>query len=41
MIGADVIVSGCYGHSRLREWAFGGITRTLMSEGGITRILSN
>ena len=41
MIGADLLVSGAYGHSRLREWAFGGITRTLMSEGGISRFLSN
>ena len=27
---ADVIVAGAYGHSRLREWAFGGVTRHLM-----------
>lgn len=24
--GADLIVSGGYGHSRLREWVFGGVT---------------
>jgi nucleotide-binding universal stress UspA family protein len=24
--GADLIVSGAYGHSRLREWVFGGVT---------------
>lgn len=24
--GADLIVAGAYGHSRLREWAFGGVT---------------
>lgn len=41
MIGADLIVSGAYGHSRLREWAFGGVTRTLMAEHGINRLLSN
>ena len=23
-MGADLIVAGAYGHSRLREWAFGG-----------------
>ena len=29
-IGADLIVSGGYGHSRLREWALGGVTRHLL-----------
>lgn len=24
--GADLVVAGAYGHSRLREWAFGGVT---------------
>jgi nucleotide-binding universal stress UspA family protein len=24
---ADVVVAGAYGHSRLREWVFGGVTR--------------
>lgn len=24
--GADLIVAGAYGHGRLREWAFGGVT---------------
>ena len=28
--GADVIVAGAYGHSRLREWALGGMTRDLL-----------
>lgn len=27
---ADLIVSGAYGHSRIREWAFGGVTRELL-----------
>ncbi|TGQ64713.1 universal stress protein [Mesorhizobium sp. M00.F.Ca.ET.186.01.1.1] len=39
-IHADLIVSGAYGHSRLREWAFGGITRTLVEESGIGRFMS-
>jgi nucleotide-binding universal stress UspA family protein len=29
-IGADLIVSGGYGHSRLREWVLGGVTRHLL-----------
>ncbi|MCG9917072.1 MAG: universal stress protein [Phenylobacterium sp.] len=31
-IGADLIVAGAYGQSRLREWVFGGVTRTLMDQ---------
>jgi nucleotide-binding universal stress UspA family protein len=27
---ADLIVCGAYGHSRAREWAFGGVTRDLL-----------
>ena len=26
---ADLTVAGAYGHSRLREWALGGVTRDL------------
>lgn len=29
-LGADLIVSGGYGHSRLNEWVFGGVTRNLL-----------
>ena len=29
--GAELIVSGGYGHSRFREWALGGVTRDLLS----------
>jgi nucleotide-binding universal stress UspA family protein len=28
--GADVIVAGAYGHSRMREWILGGVTRDLL-----------
>jgi nucleotide-binding universal stress UspA family protein len=27
---ADIIVAGAYGHSRMREWALGGVTRDLL-----------
>lgn len=30
-IGADFIVMGAYGHSRLREWALGGTTRDVLN----------
>lgn len=29
-IGADLIVAGGYGHTRLGEWIFGGVTRDLL-----------
>jgi nucleotide-binding universal stress UspA family protein len=29
-IQADLIVVGGYGHSRLREWMLGGVTRELL-----------
>ncbi|WP_314956302.1 universal stress protein [Bradyrhizobium cosmicum] len=28
---ADMIVAGAYGHSRLREWVFGGVTANLLT----------
>ncbi|HWA61270.1 MAG TPA: universal stress protein [Caulobacteraceae bacterium] len=31
--GADLIVAGGYGHSRLREWILGGVTRDLIADG--------
>jgi nucleotide-binding universal stress UspA family protein len=40
-IGGDLIVAGAYGHSRLREWAFGGMTRSLLGGGVLNRLLSN
>ena len=27
---ADVVVAGIYGHNRMREWVFGGVTRDLL-----------
>lgn len=38
---AGLIVSGGFGHSRVREWAFGGATRTMISDESIHRLLSN
>ena len=31
-IGADLLVTGLYGHSRVREVVFGGVTQSLMTE---------
>jgi nucleotide-binding universal stress UspA family protein len=29
-LGADLLVMGCYGHSRAREWMLGGASRTVL-----------
>ena len=29
-LDADLLVMGCYGHSRAREWVLGGATRTVL-----------
>ena len=39
-IHADLIVPSAYGHSCLREWAFGGLTRTLIEEGDVNPSMS-
>jgi nucleotide-binding universal stress UspA family protein len=40
-LGADLIVSGGYGHSRAREMVFGGVTRTLIQEMTVPMLLSH
>jgi nucleotide-binding universal stress UspA family protein len=37
---ADLLVMGAYGHSQLREWMFGGITRTVLYEAGLPVLMS-
>ena len=39
--GANLVVAGAFGHSRLREWAFGGVTRTLLHKGDRCAMLSH
>lgn len=39
--GIDLVVSGGYGHSRMREWLFGGMTRNLLAANRLNRLLSN
>ena len=29
-LDADLLVMGCYGHSRAREWVLGGVSRTVL-----------
>jgi nucleotide-binding universal stress UspA family protein len=40
-IGADLIVIGGYGHSRIREFAFGGVTHTLLTTMTVPVFLSH
>jgi nucleotide-binding universal stress UspA family protein len=37
----DLIVAGGYGHSRFREWLFGGVTNDLLKANNISRLFSN
>jgi nucleotide-binding universal stress UspA family protein len=39
--GADLIVAGAYGHSRLGEWMFGGMTRDLLATSPICCLMSH
>ncbi len=38
---ADLLVSGAYGHSRLGEWIFGGMTRELLATSPICCLMSH
>ena len=38
---ADLIVSGAYGHNRIREWLFGGVTRELLGAFPICCMMSH
>jgi nucleotide-binding universal stress UspA family protein len=37
----NLMVAGCYGHSRLGEWAYGGVTRDLLAESPICCLFSH
>lgn len=38
---ADLMVAGAYGHSRLGEWMFGGVTRSLLNNSPVCCLLSH
>ena len=40
-LGAGMIVMGAYGHSRLREFLLGGVTRNLLRECGLPLFLAH
>jgi len=39
--GAEIIVAGAYGHTRVQEWIFGGVTRSLLKQQKCCVLLSN
>jgi nucleotide-binding universal stress UspA family protein len=39
--GIDLVVGGGYGHTRLGEWIFGGVTRDLLTNGPVCCLLSH
>jgi len=40
-IGADLVIAGAYGHTRLREFVFGGVTRELLTAAGVPVLVSH
>ena len=40
-IGANLLVMGCYGHSRMREWVWGGATRTILQSMTLPVLMSH
>ena len=39
--GADMIIAGAWGHSRLREWVLGGVTKYLLGHAQVPLFLSH
>lgn len=39
--GCDLIVSGAYGHSRMQEWIFGGMTQDLLEAAPVCCLMSH
>lgn len=40
-LGADLLVMGCYGHSRVREWILGGVSRTVLNSMTLPVLMAN
>lgn len=40
-VGASMIVMGAYGHSRVREWVLGGVTRTILKTMTVPVLMSH
>lgn len=40
-VKADLLVMGCYGHSRAREWVLGGTTRTVLANATLPVLMAH
>lgn len=40
-VSADLIVTGAYGHTRLGEWMFGGVTHELLNQSPVCLLMSH
>lgn len=40
-LGSDLLVMGCYGHSRAREWVLGGVTRSILESMTLPVLMSH
>ena len=40
-LGADIVAAGAYGHSQLREWVLGGVTRDFLLRSDCCSLLSH
>jgi nucleotide-binding universal stress UspA family protein len=38
---ADLLVMGGYGHSRLREWVFGGFTQLVLADAPLPVLIAH
>jgi nucleotide-binding universal stress UspA family protein len=38
---ADLLVMGGYGHSRLREWVFGGVTQLVLADAPLSVLIAH
>ena len=40
-VAYDLLVMGCYGHSRARDWILGGATRTVLASMTVPVLMSH
>ncbi|WP_462120645.1 universal stress protein [Methylorubrum extorquens] len=39
--GADLVIAGAYGHTRMREMIFGSVTRSLLEQTSVCCLMSH
>jgi nucleotide-binding universal stress UspA family protein len=40
-VGAGLLITGAYGHSRYREWVLGGVTRELLEHTAMPLLMAH